>query len=99
MVENAFAEIMHVSQPMRGGEIDPRLPFLDAAFAKRLWRNPELHAYPPVLSAPGRGCCLPFAGDSDHCFDRGYSANRRGLGWNCSGPAMSGFQPSPRGFS
>jgi hypothetical protein len=30
-----------------GREIDPRLPFLGAAFGNRLWRNPELHWQSP----------------------------------------------------
>jgi hypothetical protein len=32
---------------MRGGKVDPRLPFLGAALAKRLRRNPELHERAP----------------------------------------------------
>ena len=54
MVEDAFAEPMHVGQPMRSREIDPRLPFLGAAMVKRLRRNPELHA---ILLH-----CLPLEG-------------------------------------
>jgi len=35
MVENAFAETVHVGEPVGGREIDPRLPFLGAALAER----------------------------------------------------------------
>ena len=50
VVEDAFAEAVHAGEPVRGGEIDPRLPFLGAAFGKRLRRNPELHGILPVES-------------------------------------------------
>src|SRR5205807_2440103 len=43
VVENAFIEAVHDGEPVSGGKIDPRLPFLSAALRKRLWRNPELH--------------------------------------------------------
>src|ERR1700722_15888459 len=49
MVEDAFAKAVHEGQPMRGGKVNPRPPFLGAAVAKRLRRNPELHECPPFL--------------------------------------------------
>jgi hypothetical protein len=48
VIEDALGETVHPGQPMRGREIDPRLPFLGAAFGKRLWRNPELHGQLPA---------------------------------------------------
>src|SRR5664279_4971117 len=54
MVEDAFAEALVEGQPVRGREVDPRLPFLGAVLAKRFRRNPELHEHLPLLSAPRR---------------------------------------------
>ena len=47
MVEDALAETVDEGQPVRGGEIDPRLPFLGAVIIERLRRNPELHERSP----------------------------------------------------
>ena len=51
MVENALAKTLVEGQPVRGGEIDPRLPFLGAVVFQRFRRNPELHGYPPCCVA------------------------------------------------
>jgi hypothetical protein len=40
---------------VRGGEINPRLPFLGAAVVERFRRNPELHEYPPEFGRPSSG--------------------------------------------
>ena len=57
MVEDAFRKTLLEGEPMRGREIDPRLPFLGAAAVlERFRRYPELHALSPtVLPAPRRG--------------------------------------------
>ncbi len=47
VVEDAQAEALVEGQPVRGGEIDPRLPFLGAVIIERFRRNPELHEHPP----------------------------------------------------
>jgi hypothetical protein len=50
VVEDAFGKALVERQPMRGGEIDPRLPFLGAVVLQRIRRNPELHVHPPSRS-------------------------------------------------
>jgi len=47
MVEDAFGKSLDESEPVRGGEIDPRLPLLGAILAERFRRNPELHELSP----------------------------------------------------
>jgi hypothetical protein len=54
VVEDSLAETVHVGEPMRRREIDPRLPFLGAGVPERFRRNPELHG--TLL------CCLPLDG-------------------------------------
>jgi hypothetical protein len=48
MIEDSLAEAVHMGEPVRGGEVDPRLPLLGAAFGKRFRRNPELHGILPA---------------------------------------------------
>src|SRR5580698_7051739 len=57
MIEDAFTKTLVEGEPMRRRQIDPRLPFLRAAFAERFRRNPELHECPPSRS------CFSFGSD------------------------------------
>jgi hypothetical protein len=59
MVEDAFGKTLVERQPMRRGEIDPRLPFLGAAVVECFRRNPVMHELTPaVLPAPRRGASM-----------------------------------------
>ena len=76
MIEDALAETVHERQPVRGRQIDPRLPFLGANVRKRRRRNPELHERSP--------CFRPFEG----FYGRECNAIRSGRRRNCLGPAI-----------
>jgi hypothetical protein len=49
VVENAFAEAVHESDPVRGSQINPRLPFFGTG-CRRAWGDPDLHQCAPVLT-------------------------------------------------
>jgi hypothetical protein len=53
MVEDALAEPLHEGQPVRGSQIDTRLPFIGAVVSERLRRNPVVHERPPALPLDG----------------------------------------------
>src|SRR5260370_521899 len=53
-VDAPLLEIVDEGQPARRPQIDPRPPLLGAVIPKRFRRNPELHRYPPGLSASRR---------------------------------------------
>jgi hypothetical protein len=42
VVENTLTEAVHERKPVRGREINPRLPFIGAALQSG-WRKPDLH--------------------------------------------------------
>src|ERR1700685_189114 len=50
MIENPFAEAVHIGEAMRGRQFDPRLPFLGAPVVEPFRRDPDLHWHPPVDS-------------------------------------------------
>ena len=43
VIENAFAEAVHVGQPVCGREIDARLPFFRAVIPAIVRRYPNVH--------------------------------------------------------
>src|SRR6202034_3552688 len=47
VIENAFAEAVHVGQPVCGREIDARLPFIWAVIPAIVRRYPDVHGNPP----------------------------------------------------
>src|SRR3954451_16281665 len=53
MIEDAFTETVHESQPVRGRQIDARLTFVRTVIPERLRRNPGLHERPPAWPLDG----------------------------------------------
>jgi len=66
MVEDAFGKTQVEGQPVRRGEIDPRLPFLGAGVIERLRRDLVVHRHPP---ADGEPLCGGFDGGSVAHFE------------------------------
>src|ERR1700730_6611504 len=77
VIEDPLAEALHESKPMRGREVDTRLPFRGVISAKRRRRSPELHGFSSLMlgACPWSANRCPPTGSSPRACFAGTSAS------------------------